>query len=72
MRNCNMESYFTKFYKRSPESRKNIDSVCLDMEHLIEDDSKPRGRYGDARGDIVCYAYLEKQEESILPIEPLS
>ncbi|KAJ4227292.1 hypothetical protein NW759_004667 [Fusarium solani] len=44
-----MERYFPKIPKRCPEGRKHIDSVCLDMEDLIEDDSKSRlGRYDDA------------------------
>ncbi|KAH7275662.1 hypothetical protein B0J15DRAFT_588175 [Fusarium solani] len=43
-----MERYFPKIPKRCPEGRKHIDSVCLDMEDLIEDDSKSRlGRYDD-------------------------
>jgi hypothetical protein len=67
-----MERYFPKIPKRCPEGRKHIDSVCLDMEDLIEDDSKSRlGRYDDAVRDIVCYAYLEKQEGSIPPIGPV-
>ncbi|RMJ08199.1 hypothetical protein CDV36_012189, partial [Fusarium kuroshium] len=47
---------FLKFPKRLLEGKKHIDSICLDMEHLIEDDSK---------------SHLKKQEESILPIGPL-